>query len=48
MASRHEIADLLQVLHALYPHTSPIPKGLTRAEWKSLSRRNTSKQHLPP
>jgi hypothetical protein len=30
MASREEIADMLQVLHALYPHTSPIPKGLSK------------------
>ena len=28
MADRAQIGDLLQILHSLWPHSSPIPKGL--------------------
>lgn len=28
MASKVQISDLLQILHSLWPHSSPIPKGL--------------------
>ena len=29
MANQDEIGDVLQILHALYPHSSPMPKGLS-------------------
>jgi len=28
MASKKQVGDLIQILHSLWPHSSPIPKGL--------------------
>lgn len=30
MASKKQIGDLIQILHRLWPHSSPIPKGLSK------------------